>query len=216
MNRLVAFLFASSLCLLALSRECDAQSVIQLPSFQTFSYSGTVVVPDQGSAFLGGVKRAASSSQRRGPSRAAGSALGNSQASVSATIIDLQEMDRQILGGTPQEFLRRERAKERAIAASQAVPRADQTAATRANQGATRPGKSIAASSQAVDPDAEGKALVRYAREKYRGGDRGTAFDVYQMAIRRLSPQLSELAKQEFRRVFGSAADQALHMASLR
>lgn len=80
-------------------------SVVQLPSFQTFSFSGSVVVPDGGTTSLGGVGSSAIYSQRRPTSRSFGSSLSNSHASVSARIIDLNEMDRQILGASPQELL---------------------------------------------------------------------------------------------------------------
>ncbi len=166
-------------------------SVVQLPSFSTFRFNGTVVVPDSGGAYLGGVKRYASGTARRGRGlgHGIGAGLGNSGMSVHATIIDLDEIDRQILGGTPEEFLRRERQKE-------------------ARQG----GKSQVAS----DPDAEGKALVRYARRMYREGNHSKAFDGYLVAMDVLSPQLRDLAAAEFRRVFGDAAVQATRMQTLR
>jgi hypothetical protein len=157
-------------------------SVVQLPSFRTFSYSGTVVVPDGGSAYLGGNRTSLSGSSRRGLSRGFGFSQGISQASVTATIIDLDEIDRHLLGATPQEFVKasqRDRAKQ-------------------------------------VDPTEEGKALVRYARRQYREGKKTAAFDTYRMAISVLRGRLRELAEAEFRRVFGSAADQSLRMASRR
>ncbi len=81
-------------------------SVVQLPSFQTFGYTGSVMVPDGGSTHLGGIRRSATFSSRAPGRRAFSSVQGNSQASVRATIIDLQEMDRQILGASPKEFVR--------------------------------------------------------------------------------------------------------------
>ena len=87
----------------AFASQSHAQ-VVQLPSISTFSYSGSVLVPDSGSAYLGGRYSAASSSQRRLGSRAAGSALGVSGASVHATIIDLDAMDRAILGADPRSL----------------------------------------------------------------------------------------------------------------
>lgn len=98
---------AAAILIWSLNSTANAQSVIQLPSFSSFSYSGTVVVPDSGTGYLGGVNRSASSHARRGLSRSSGRAIGNSGAAVTPTIIDLQEMDRQILGGTPKEFLDR-------------------------------------------------------------------------------------------------------------
>ncbi len=154
-------------------------SVVQLPSFQTFSYSGSVLVPDRGTTSLGGVSRSAMSSQRRPLSRSFGWSQSNAQAAVSATIIDLNEMDRQILGSSPKEFVRR-----------------GQLAQT---------GK--------ADPVEEGKSLVRYARKQYLQGKQSESFVTYQMAIGVLDGRLRELALAEFRRVFGAAAEQTLHLA---
>ncbi len=185
----------TSLMLVVGSTQLRAQtplpSVVQLPSFSTFSYHGTVVVPDSGGAYLGGVKRSASGVTRRGRGlgHGIGAALGNSGASVHATIIDLNEIDRQILGGTPEQFLRRERAKEARLGIDPKI---------------------------AVDPDAEGKALVRYARRRYREGKHSKSFDGYLLAIDVLSPNLRDLAAAEFKRVFGQAADQATRMLTLR
>jgi hypothetical protein len=76
--------------------------VVQLPSFQTFSYSGSVVVPDGGTTSLGGIRSSAYSSQRRPGFRSTAWSQSNAQVAVNATIIDLQEMDRQILGASPE------------------------------------------------------------------------------------------------------------------
>ncbi|KAA1257799.1 hypothetical protein LF1_02890 [Rubripirellula obstinata] len=93
--RAAAISFAFSISCGSLFSNASAQ-VIQLPTVRTFSYSGPVLVPDSGSAYLGGVNRSAVSSQRRGLSRNFGQANAASGAVVSATIIDLDEMDRQI------------------------------------------------------------------------------------------------------------------------
>ncbi|EMI19868.1 hypothetical protein RMSM_03210 [Rhodopirellula maiorica SM1] len=177
----------AAVAILLCSGVATAQTV-QLPSIESFSYSGSVVVPDRGTAFLGGNRSASFGSRRSGLQRGFGSSQSISQATVSATIIDLKEMDRQILGGTPEQFLQRERQRE----------------------------KSGAAPPRNLDPDFQGKALVRYARTQYRQGNTTAAFAGYQQAIAVLSPHLKNLATAEFKRVFGSAAEQALHMASLR
>ena len=162
-------------------------SVVQLPSFQVFSYSGTVVVPDSGAGYLGGNKSYASGARRRGFNRALGASLGNPQVSVFPTIIDNNEIDRQLLGGTPEEFLKSNR------------------------------GQPLAAAGQrAIDPTEEGKSLVRFARAQYRKGNETASFESYQMAIQVLRGRLRDLATVEFRRVFGTAADQSLRMASTR
>ncbi len=93
----------------------NAQSVIQLPSFQQFSYSGSVLVPDRGSAYLGGVKRSASGQSQRGLNRTAGRTISNSGASVTATIIDLQQIDRQILADGRRPNVARQRSASRPV-----------------------------------------------------------------------------------------------------
>lgn len=165
-------------------------SVVQLPSFQTFSYSGTVVVPDSGSTYLGGVKRSATGINRRGLSHGFGSAQGVGQASVTATIIDHHEIDRRLRGSKPQDFL-----PARTL---------------------TRPPLRAADLRRPSDPTEEGKALVRFARAQYLRGNESDSFDTYQMAIGVLSGRLKELAKAEFRRVFSDAADQALRTSTSR
>ena len=142
--------------------------------------------------FLAGNRSAAITARRRALNRAFGSSLGSPTASVHPTIIDHNEIDRQLLGGTPKEFL-----------ASKSKSKTDG-------------GKEAKSKHKAIDPNEEGKALVRYARKQYREGKDSAAFDTYRMAIEVLSGNLRELAKVEFRRVFGSAADQSLRMASTR
>jgi len=99
-------------CFLAVgaTTTCSAQ-VIQLPTFQFFSVSTTVSVPDGGAAYLGGVNRAQYGSTSRGvpglrklpgagrlfANRGIGSSLSSSGASVTATIIDHAEMDALLL-----------------------------------------------------------------------------------------------------------------------
>jgi hypothetical protein len=176
-NALACMIVLVGGCLLASAVTAQLPSVVQLPSFQTFSYSGSVLVPDGGSTYLGGVSRSASGTTRSGLSRASGSSLGHSGLSVSVTIIDLEAMDRKILGGTPEEFMKRQ-------------------------QGLT---------AKPVDRTEEGKSLVRFARAKYKEGDESASFAAYRLAIGSLDGRLKELATVEFRRVFGTAAEQSLH-----
>lgn len=73
-----------------------AAQVVQLPSFRSFSYSGGVLVPDGGGVSLGG-----NSSALDLPGFQSHRHAGMS---VHATIIDLDEMDRQILGYDPDQL----------------------------------------------------------------------------------------------------------------
>lgn len=156
---------------------------ISLPTFHVFSYSGTVEVPDGGTLSLGGNAYAASSRSQRGgffsgPVARSG-IIGASNASVTATIIDHQEIDCQLLGGTPREFMRRQRQAE-TRAASDVTDRTSRRRAV---------------------PEDEGKALVRHARELHRQGRQQAASDTYRMAASMLESPLRELAIAEMRRV---------------
>lgn len=108
-----AFLLAT----ITVSERAGAQlpTTVQLPSISTFSYQGSVLVPVNGGAYLGGVNRSATGLNRRGLSRGLGASRLNSQASVHATIIDHNEMDRQLLGGTPKEFMKSDRGRKQVV-----------------------------------------------------------------------------------------------------
>ena len=69
---------------------------VQLPTHGTFSIQTSVSVPDGGEMNLGGNVRYGAGTTRRGGARAFGSSYGSSNASVKATIIDLDELDRLI------------------------------------------------------------------------------------------------------------------------
>jgi len=88
-------------CLLvSIFPHCDlAAQTVQLPTSRVFSLDTTVAVPDQGSAYLGGIGRSATSTSRRGPpstSRAYGQSSTQGTASVSAKVINLDELDREL------------------------------------------------------------------------------------------------------------------------
>lgn len=156
--------------------------VVQLPSISTFYYSGTVVVPDGGTASLGGIRSAASQSRQRGfrggfGSSPWGASQATGQASVSATIIDLDAIDRQVRGEMPLG--------------------------------------SDSSRSSPAQRDTDGKALVRHARRLHAQGNVSAAFRGYQAAIEMLSPSLRSLARAEFKRVFGAAAEQALSVSAV-
>lgn len=89
----------------------QVQQTVQLPTFSFFTVSTTVSVPDSGSAFLGGVKRARYGMTSRGTpglgkvpglsrlfsNRGRGASLASSGASVTATITDHAELDAALL-----------------------------------------------------------------------------------------------------------------------
>lgn len=88
-------------CVLAFSGGVVAQTV-QLPTTRIFSGGGSVLVPDQGSANLGGISRSASGSSTRGygpvRSRSGSTTREASGISVSAYVIDFEAMERELLG----------------------------------------------------------------------------------------------------------------------
>jgi len=157
-----------------------AAQTVSLPTFHIFSYSGTVEVPVGGSASLGGNSVSSMSRSQRGglvpgPITRAGT-FRASGASITATIIDQQEMDRQILGQTPQQLIARHR----------------QVEAQRDRE---------ARGTRLADPNEEGKALVRHARSMYRKGQYPAAHDSYALAVSVLEPTLRDLAIAEMRRI---------------
>ena len=106
----LSFLAAACFASLA-SSPAHSQTVVQLPTFRVFSVFTTVVVPDRGTAYLGGVSRVASGRSSvglpivgrlpgvgglaRATTRA--SVVSNSGVTVTATIIDHHELDQQLL-----------------------------------------------------------------------------------------------------------------------
>jgi hypothetical protein len=86
-----------------ISSSATAQ-VVQLPSMSTFSVETSVLVPDSGAAYLGGVNRSSHWMSSRGPGwgplgRNRGTAAGASAGGmmVRATIIDNDELDKLVL-----------------------------------------------------------------------------------------------------------------------
>ncbi|MEL6897006.1 MAG: hypothetical protein AAFP90_12945 [Planctomycetota bacterium] len=104
------------LLVLPFAQHCNAQSggtTVQLPAVRSFSYSGTVVVPDGGTISLGGSGGARMGSSRSGlgpfVGRSSGTQMRSGNAIASATVIDLQHIDQQIRGtgaADPDLFLR--------------------------------------------------------------------------------------------------------------
>ncbi len=80
------------------------QIAVQQPILGTASVSTSVVVPNNGRAFLGGVSSAQSGRSRYGfyqPGSSIGLSRSSNSMSVGVTIIDLREMDEAILNSVP-------------------------------------------------------------------------------------------------------------------
>ena len=185
-----------------LSPPASAQlpATVQLPSFRVFSYSGSVLVPDGGTAYLGGVSRSASFSRSRGfgpfQNRSAGYVASSSQLTASATIIDLNEIDEAILGQTPRQI------REQAIASRK--PSAGEVAA------------------EVIE---RSKHLVRLARGYVDQGKLPAARSTYLAALDRLSriddaahrqtaASLHRYAAAEYQQHFGQPGQSPVQVAT--
>ncbi|QGJ72062.1 Hypothetical protein PBC10988_37770 [Planctomycetales bacterium 10988] len=79
---------------------------LQLPTYRFFTVQTNVVVPDSGGAYLGGIRRSSNGSTAFHPSMLGPGVRGRGQnrqaggMQVEATIIDHQELDRQLLAET--------------------------------------------------------------------------------------------------------------------
>lgn len=82
---------------------CCQTTTVQLPTFHQFGVSTTVLVPDRGTTYLGGVNRSSRAGSQFGlglsglRSRGYGSSISTGGIFMSATIIDHDEIDRALL-----------------------------------------------------------------------------------------------------------------------
>jgi hypothetical protein len=100
----------------AAGRPCPGQAVVQLPTTYHFSSSGSMLVPDRGGAGAGILQAfdRRSSYGNFGVGRAGYSVTAGRSATMVQTrvqIIDHRAWDRRLLGGNPEQFLRRHRAQ---------------------------------------------------------------------------------------------------------
>jgi hypothetical protein len=103
--RLSISTIAAAVIICLFTQQVSAQT-LQLPTFQFFSVSTTVSVPDSGGAFLGGINRAASGGNQFGvpglafpgfQNRSFGQDMSASNVWATATIHDFDAMDQAIL-----------------------------------------------------------------------------------------------------------------------
>ena len=201
---------AAGLILLVTSTPTNAQSsggssigsVVQLPTFSSTSYSGSVLVPDRGSTSLGGVRRSASGlNSRRGfpgfpGGRAGGFNQSTLQLNASATIIDLDAMDRQLLSGSPQgrstDYLR--------------SPPSNGSPSPLAGSGINPVSDAPMQSATPTRASPEVRLWVGRARQHYRDGRYVESSDAYTVAYRQTHPALRPRLKSEYATKFGTAA----------
>src|SRR5262245_24744208 len=77
---------------------------VQQPTFHMFGVSTTVLVPDRGAAYMGGINSSASGSSMFGPfGRASGQMTDAGGVGVGVFVHDFAAMDRKLLSGAPLE-----------------------------------------------------------------------------------------------------------------
>jgi hypothetical protein len=171
-------------------------TTVQLPTFSVFTVQTTVSVPDGGTMSLGGIGRGADSGVNRGPirNRALGSARSASGVSISATIIDTEEIDRALLAeaAAKREFAADAATAKRAADLSKSVARVDDRAALPGSVAAIRQRNAAAAEEQA----AELAGYFAQASQAEAEGKLAVAKIYYQMVARRDRGQLQERARQ--------------------
>ena len=168
---------------------------VQLPTFGFVTVATTVSVPDGGRTFLGGINRASSGRNEFGMplspfpnNRAIGSERSAQSMSVTATIIDMRELDAAVLGQS--NYVMRpapELAKIRQLAEAQN---------SNAGQGDTSLAAIKAGLSQKKNAEQQ-EAWLSFEKglAAEEAGKLSSANVYYQMALRRASGELKSLAE---------------------
>ena len=183
-------------------------TTVQLPSFSFFSVNTTVSVPDSGGAYLGGINRARDGSRARGfGNRGLGGDRLASGASVHATIIDHDELDRAVRGEAAAkrgpadpdvvkaEHLSRHVGRESSIAATRGRAAGGSAGASPSHL----PGSVAAIRAQnAAAAEARAGEAAKYfaqAQQAEADGKPAVARIYYQMTARRDGGQLKQAAE---------------------
>ena len=169
-------------------------TTVQLPTVSNFTVQTTVSVPDRGSAYLGGISRGADGRVTRGfgplANKAIGSTRSASNVSVSATIIDNAEIDRDLHAAA---------AARRGERVDPSISKAAALSNTVANRSSAAPPDSVAAirAQNATAAELEAAELAGYfakAKQAEADGKTAVAKVFYQMVARRDSGTLKQQA----------------------
>jgi len=95
-TRYLALVFAATIVAPA-KAQITYQQTVQLPTFHYFGVSTTVVVPTRGTVSLGSIGGSTRTRFDRVGNRSLGTSSFSGSLSMSATVIDLAEMDREVL-----------------------------------------------------------------------------------------------------------------------
>jgi hypothetical protein len=186
-------------------------TTVQLPTFSVFTVQTTVSVPDSGGALLGGINRGASGSTSRGlgplKNRALGSSRVASGVSVSASIIDQDEIDRAVLAAAAKRGQAVDPAAMKAADLSKSIARSQQRMALPDSVAAIREQNRVAA-------EERGQELADYfakARKAEADGNIAVAKVFYQMVARR---DTGPLKQQSEARLAALNSDQSTGVAN--
>ena len=198
--------------------------VIMLPGPRAFSASTSVVVPDRGIVQLGSVNRAREASVTRGVpglaqlpgvgglfrNQAIGRDMSTSRAAVTATIIDLRELDRQVLAAaqvrypSPEEIQREKQATflmrniaRHEVSAPVRIHVRNTESASPVGVEEIRRQNQLAASERAR----EASHFLEKARELDAQGNVGVARIYYQMAARRTQGPMQQAIMVRLREI---------------
>jgi hypothetical protein len=188
-------------------------TTVQLPTFSFFTVNTTVSVPDRGGAYLGGVNRAREGSWSRGFGPPANRSLGGDRlaggASVHATIIDHEELDRAILAAAAAKRIPADPAVAKAESLARHVGRADGGSAGASPSHSVSPShaspslatESVAAikarnAAAADERTSEAAGYFAKAQGAEAEGKAGVAKIYYQMVTRRDTGELKQRAEQ--------------------
>lgn len=165
-------------------------AVVQLPTFSSFSVSTSVLVPDRGGAYLGGIGRSASGSSSFGPPLAIpqggwGRSTSAAGVGINAFIHDLTAMDQDLLsqaGGVPLK--QPQTALGQAVAnAADVQPHAGQSVSAL---------KAQYAAQQAREQQSEALSWYTKAAEALAAGKTGVAKIYLGMAAKRATGELAQ------------------------
>lgn len=182
--------------------QAGGATTVQLPTFRFFTVQTAVSVPDSGGAYLGGLSSGASSSSRRGiplmikdpwiaplmGSRGIAHSAATSGASVHATIIDHEELDREALAEAASRLSPPSETDVKAGELSRRAEASGEQAAPLASVASIR--RQQAAEEQArADKAAEWFAKAEAYRQD---GEAGQAKIYYRMAARHANAEMKQ------------------------
>jgi len=179
-----------------------APTTVQLPSFSFFTVNTTVSVPDRGGAYFGGVNRGRDGSVARGFGPLQNKAIGGdrlaSGASVHATIIDHDEIDRALLAAAARRSgTTIDPADAKATALSKHIGVGPAPAIAAGGEAAAGSVAAIKAQNAAAAEERTSEAAQMFAKAQQAEADGkpASAKIFYQMVVRRDAGQLKQQAQ---------------------